>query len=323
MKDVIYGPVSKDLQRVKSTLCEFSPAGITNFPDSEKMLGQILGGGKLLRPLLVLHAGNFYTYHPEKLLFMATSAEMLHVATLVHDDAIDRADTRRGKPTINSIWGSDKAIVLGDYLFASAAEFAAETESIRAVKLFAGALASISTGELRQSFSAYNMTQEYAQYLKRIIGKTASLFAMATETGAVLSDAPEESVQILKDYGMNLGIAFQIMDDVLDFTGTEEELGKPVASDLLQGTVTLPSLKIIKYYPDDNPVTRLFEGIGSKEDNIAEAIRLVKDTPILDECIQAALEYSQEACKNLDSLPDSPSKESLYALADSMVKRRN
>ncbi|MDD2471562.1 MAG: polyprenyl synthetase family protein [Dehalococcoidales bacterium] len=323
MKDIIYGPVSQDLERVKNKLCSFSPAGITNFPDSEKMLGQILGGGKLLRPLLVLHSGSFYTYLPEKLLPMATSAEMLHVATLVHDDAIDKADTRRGKPTINSIWGSDKAIVLGDYLFACAAEFAAETESLRAVKLFAGALASISTGELRQSFSAFNMVQGYDQYLKRIIGKTASLFAMATETGAALSGAPEESVQVLKDYGMNLGIAFQIMDDVLDFTGTEEELGKPVASDLLQGTVTLPSLKILERYPGDNPVTRLFEKKGNVANNIAEAISLVKTTPILEECIETALGYSRTACKGLEALPANPSKESLYALADSMVKRRN
>jgi len=323
LKDRIYNPVQDDLERVKNKLCNFCPAGITNFPDSQKMLGQILGGGKLLRPLLVLHSGNFYTYRPERLLPMATSAEMLHVATLVHDDAIDKADTRRGKPTINSIWGPDKAVVLGDYLFACAAEFAAETESIRAVKLFAGALASISTGELRQSFSAFNKTQQFDQYLKRIIGKTASLFAMATETGAVLSDAPEESVKILKEYGMNLGIAFQIMDDVLDFTGTEEELGKPVASDLLQGTVTLPSLKIIEYYPQDNPVKRLFEGKGEPADNIAEAISLVKETSILNECIETALGYSRAACRDINLLPESPSKDSMFALAESMVKRRS
>ncbi len=322
MEDVIYGPVRSDLDRVKEKLCTFTPVGITHFPDSHEMLGQILGGGKLLRPLLVLHSGRFYNYRPEKLLVAAMSVEMLHVATLVHDDAIDKASTRRGKPTINSIWGPDKAIVLGDYLFASAAEFAAETESIRAVKLFAGALASISTGELRQSFSAHKVNQTYDQYLSRIIGKTASLFAMTTKMGAVLSDAPEESVQVLRNYGLNLGIAFQIMDDVLDFIGTEEELGKPVASDLLQGTVTLPSLKILQQYPDDNPVKRLFEGNGDEADNIAEAIELVKDTSILDECLQTAFDYSQEACKNLDSLPESTSKESLYALADFMVKRR-
>jgi geranylgeranyl pyrophosphate synthase len=322
LEDVIYGPVRSDLDRVKEKLRAFSPVGITHFPNSHEMLGQILGGGKLLRPLLVFHSGRFYNYCPDKLLVAAMSAEMLHVATLVHDDAIDKANTRRGKPTINSIWGPDKAIVLGDYLFASAAKFVAETESIRAVKLFAGALASISTGELRQSFSAHKVDQTYDQYLSRIIGKTASLFAMTTETGAVLSNAPEESVQVLRSYGLNLGIAFQIMDDVLDFIGTEEELGKPVASDLLQGTVTLPSLKILEQYPDDNPVKRLFEGKGDKADNIAEAIELVKDTSILDECLQTAFDYSQEGCKNLDFLPESTSKESLYALADFMVKRR-
>ena len=323
MKDVIFGPVRDDLERVKAILTGLSPEGVTGFPESKAMLSQILGGGKLLRPLLVLHAGNFYNYDVKKLLPMATSAELLHVSTLVHDDAIDKADRRRGKPTINSAWGTDKAILLGDFLFARAGEFAAETENIRSVKLFAGALALISTGELRQSHSAYKTNQGFDQYLKRIIGKTASLFAMATETGAVLSDAPERAVQILKEYGLNLGIAFQIMDDVLDFVGTEEELGKPVGSDLLQGTVTLPAMKIIERMGENNPVTRLFENRGDKHQNVAEAIRLIKDTSILEECLQTALDYSGKACRDLGKLPDSPSSESLKALADSMVKRRN
>ncbi len=323
MKDVIYGPVNEDLERVKAMLTQLNPGGVTDFPDSSAMLSQILGGGKLLRPLLVLHAGNFFNYNPEKLLPMAASAELLHVSTLVHDDAIDKADRRRGRPTVNSIWGTDKAIVLGDFLFACSGHLAAETESIRAVKLFAGALANISTGELRQSFSAYNLDQGFDQYLKRIIGKTASLFAMSTETGAVLSDAPEDAVEILKNYGLKLGIAFQIMDDLLDFIGTEEELGKPVGSDLLQGTVTLPALKIIEKYRADNPVSRLFEGKGDKESNINEAVAMVKETEIMDECLQSAMDYSREACKDLKNLPASPSIESLNALADSMVKRRN
>lgn len=323
MIDIIYGPVKDDLEKAKIMLTGLNPAGITDFPESSRMLGQILGGGKLLRPLLVLHAGNFYNYNPEKLLPMAVGAELLHVSTLVHDDAIDKADKRRGKATINSIWGTDKAIVLGDFLFARAAEFAAETESIRAVKLFAGALASISTGELRQSFSAFKIHQGFDQYLKRIIGKTASLFAMATETGAVLSKAPEEAIQILREYGLNLGIAFQIMDDVLDFTGTEAELGKPVGSDLLQGTVTLPSLKIMERFPDANPVLRLFENEGDRARNVAEAVAIVKESSIIDECLETAMQYSRAACRDLDKLPDSPSAQSLYALAESMVKRRN
>jgi geranylgeranyl pyrophosphate synthase len=323
MKEIIYGPVNEDLERVKKILGGLRPSGINCFPESGQMLGQILGAGKLIRPLLVLHSGNFCNYRPEKLIPMATATELLHVSTLVHDDAIDKANTRRGKPTINSVWGNDTAILLGDFLFARAAEFAAETENIRVVKLFAGALASISAGELRQSFSSYSLDQSFDQYLKRIIGKTASLFAMATETGSVLSEAPEKAGQVLKNFGLNLGIAFQIMDDVLDFIGTEQELGKPVASDLLQGTVTRPAMKIIERYPQDNPIRRLFEDRGEKSENVAEAVSIIRNTSILEESIDTARHYANLACVDLDTLNRSPSLDSLKALADSMVKRRN
>ncbi len=319
----IYSPVEPELKKVKQILTNLRPQGISSFPQSSKMLGQILGGGKLLRPLLVLHAGNFFDYNPVKLLPMAVATELLHISTLVHDDAIDRADKRRGKPTINSVWGTDKAIVLGDYLFARAGEFAADTENIRAVKLFAGALANVSSGELRQSFSSFSLEQDFDLYLKRIIGKTASLFAMAAETGAVLGRAEEPSVQSLKNYGLNLGIAFQIMDDVLDFIGTEEELGKPVGSDLLQGTLTLPSLKILERYPQANPITRFFKEKGRQTQYAIEAIKLARESDIIEECLKTAEQYSLTACNELEKLPDTASKRSLKLLAYSMVKRRN
>ncbi|MDD4873561.1 MAG: polyprenyl synthetase family protein [Dehalococcoidales bacterium] len=323
MTEPIYEPISGNVEKVKTMLTGISDEAAVSFPETGQMLRQILGGGKLLRLRLVLHAGNFYNYNEQKILAMATGVELLHISTLVHDDAIDKAKTRRGRPTINSIWGTDKAIVLGDFMFARAAEFVADTESIRAVKLVAGGLGSISMGELRQGFSLYRLDQDFNQYLRRIIDKTASLFSISTESGAILSDAPEESVQILKNYGLNLGIAFQIMDDVLDFIGTEEELGKPVGSDLLQGILTLPSLKILEYYPGDNPVLRLFEGQGDSKQNVAEAIDLINNTSILEECLKVAQDYSRAACKDLDLLPSSPSTESLYALADLMIKRRN
>jgi geranylgeranyl pyrophosphate synthase len=291
------------------------------FPELHAMLSQILVGGKLVRPTLTLLSGRFYSYDLERLLPMATASELLHIATLVHDDAIDKASARRGRPTINTTWGVDKAVILGDYLFARAGEFAADTGNLRVVKLFAHTLKTISSGELRQDFSAFSLEQSFDQYIQRIAGKTASLFAMATESGAVLSRAPEESIQILKDYGYNLGITFQIVDDILDFTSTEAEMGKPVVSDLAQGTITLPSLMLLERYPDDSPVKRLFTGDGDRQQNIKEARELIRGSKIIEECYQVAAGYSAQACRDLHLLPDNPSRQALEGLANYMVKR--
>lgn len=318
----IYELVQEDLVKVEEQFRLLTGTQDTTFPELHRMLGQILLGGKVIRPVLTLLAGKFYNYNLEKLLPMATATELLHVATLVHDDAIDKASVRRGRPTINEVWGVDKAVILGDYLFAKAGEFAAATGNLRAVKLFAQTLETISSGELKQAFSAFNLKQTFDQYLQRIAGKTASLFAMAAESGAVLSQAPEESVQILKEYGHNLGIAFQIVDDVLDFVGAEEEMGKPVGSDLAQGTITLPSLMLLERYPEDNPVKRLFQDEGARQENIKKAVELVRSSSIVDESYQVASDYCARACQDLDQLPDKPSRQALLALVEYVVKRK-
>jgi geranylgeranyl pyrophosphate synthase len=144
---------------------------------------------------------------------------------------------------------------------------------------------------------------------------------MATESGAALSQAPEESIQILIEYGHNLGIAFQIVDDILDFIGTEEELGKPVGSDLAQGTLTLPAIFLLRDYPEDNPVRKLFSNRDGL-DNIKLAIELIRNSSIIDECYQIASDYCAKGCRNLKLLPDNASRQSLIALADYVVSRK-
>ena len=318
----IYESVEEGLAKVEEQFRLLIGSADSTFPELHRMLGQVLVAGKIVRPALTLLAGKFYNYNLEKLLPMATASELLHIATLVHDDAIDKASVRRGRPTINEVWGMDKAIILGDYLFAKAGESAAATGNLRVVRLFAQTLETISSGELKQSFSAFNLKQTFDQYLERITGKTASLFAMAAESGAVLSQAPEESVQILKEYGSNLGIAFQIVDDVLDFIGTEEELGKPVGSDLVQGTITLPSLMLLELYPRDNPVKRLFQNEGDRQENIKKAAELVSNSEIIDECYRVASDYCSRARQGLERLPDKPSRKALLALVEYVVKRK-
>jgi geranylgeranyl pyrophosphate synthase len=252
---------------------------------------------------------------------MATAVELLHIATLVHDDAIDNSMVRRGRPTINSLWGQERAVLLGDYLFAKSGEFAATTQNLRVIMLFSQTLETISSGEINQFLNAFNLKQTRQQYLERIASKTASLFSLATESGAVLSRAPEKSVKILKEYGHNLGIAYQIVDDILDFIGTEEEMGKPIGSDLAQGTLTLPAMLLLERYPDDNPVKRLFQN-EDRDKNIKQAIDLVRNAPIVDECYNFASDYCSKACHNLTMLPDNASRRALAKLADYVIARR-
>jgi len=252
---------------------------------------------------------------------MAAAVELMHTATLVHDDAIDKSPVRRGRPTINRVWGEEQAILLGDYLFAKAGKLAADTQNLQVVKLFAQTLMAISSGESNQAFSAFNLEQTRQQYMQRISSKTASLFSLATESGAILSQPPERLVNVLKEYGYNLGIAFQIIDDILDFIGTEEELGKPVGSDLAQGTLTLPAILLLERYPEDNPVKRLFQN-RDKQKNIELAIELVRGSSITQECYGVASDYCSKACYNLNLLPDNASRQALINLANYVIKRK-
>ncbi|MBI4302757.1 MAG: polyprenyl synthetase family protein [Chloroflexi bacterium] len=316
----IYDPVGEDMARVEERLSAISQV---NFPHLSKLLDYSLKGtGKRIRPILTLLAGKFYDYNVEHLLRMATAVEIMHTATLVHDDAIDNSPVRRGRLTVNKLWGEEQAVLLGDYMFAEAGALTASTDNLRAIKLFANTLKTISSGEINQAANAFNLEQGRPQYIQRVAQKTASLFTMSTESGAALSQAPEEAIQVLIEYGYNIGVAFQIVDDILDFVATEEELGKPVGSDLAQGTLTLPAILILEHYPDDNPVKRLFQDREAKE-NIKLAIELVHNSPsIIQECYQVASDYCARACANLSLLPDSPSRQSLVDLASYIVIRK-
>ena len=315
----IYQSVQEDLAKVKDNLRSITKV---DFPWLSEQLSHVVrGGGKGLRPALTLLAGGFYNYNLKYLLPMATCVELMHTATLVHDDAIDKSVARRGQPTIYKLWGEEPAVLLGDYLFAKAGEFVSDTQSPRVIKLFSQTLATISSGELSQFFGAFKLEQTQQHYFQRISSKTASLFSLATESGAILSGAPEKSVKTLKEYGHNLGIAFQIVDDILDFTGTEEELGKPVGSDLSQGTLTLPTMLLLERYPEDSLVKRLFQN-KDKQENIKQAIELIHNSSVVEECYAVASEYCAKACQNLNLLPENTSRQALTALADYVIKRK-
>lgn len=314
----VYESIQDDLLKVKSQLGSVSKV---SFPWLSDQLNYVMkGGGKGIRPALTLLSGKFYQYNIVYLVPMATAVELMHTATLVHDDAIDKSIVRRGRPTINKMWGSDMAILLGDYLFARAGETVSDTRSLRVIKLFSHTLAIISSGELNQYLSAFKVKQTRENYLQRISGKTASLFSLATESGAILSEAPEEMVARLKEYGFNLGIAFQIVDDILDFVGTEETLGKPVGSDLSQGTLTLPAMLLLERYPENNPVKRVFEDHDNSY--IQPTIEMIRNSAIVPDCYKIATEYCTKACESLSALPDNTARQALTQLADYVISRK-
>jgi geranylgeranyl pyrophosphate synthase len=315
----IYAPIKKDLLVVEDRL---KAIGVMDAPWLGDLLAYALkGGGKRLRPALAILSASFYDYDLERLMPMTLAVELMHLATLVHDDTIDNSFVRWGRPTVNKVWGMEKAVLLGDYLFAKAGDLTASTENLRVIKLLPQTLMIITNGELAQAASSFQLKQSREQYIFRISSKTAALFVMATESGAVLSKAPEKSIKILHDYGFYLGHAFQIIDDILDFIGTEEEMGKPVGSDLAQGTVTLPTLMLMEKYPQDNPVKRLFEG-GDKKENLRQTIEMVRNSTIIQECFDVASDYCAKACKNLKNLPEKEACGMLTNLADFIVTRR-
>jgi len=271
-----------------------APSGMT-----EQLRHALKGGGKRIRPALTMLAGSSYHGDSESLVSMATAVELLHTATLVHDDTIDNALLRRSRLTLNRLWGSHDAVLLGDYLCAAAAYMTAETENTRVMELFAQALAAICSGAVSEHVARSHRSRE--EYFQTTGWKTASLFSIATESGAVLSRAPNKVVKSLKDYGYNLGMAFQIVDDIQD-----------VMSDLSRGIVTLPAILLL-----ESPENHLIEEMLSQ--NREEGLRLVTDmvhqSAVQEECHQIAEDFGQQACSALDPLPHNATYYSLVSLA--------
>jgi geranylgeranyl pyrophosphate synthase len=313
-------PVQAELARVEAALDAARPG---DFPWLEEMLNHVMGaGGKRLRPTIALLAGQFGEYQPDKLVPLAASIELLHTATLVHDDVIDASDTRRGRETINSRYHNAAAVMLGDYMFAHAANLICRTENIEVVKVFSRTLMAMASGELTQDMSAYEYGQDTMKYFNRIAGKTASLYATSAHGGALVAGAQDGWIEALRSYGENVGMAFQIVDDILDFTGDEAEMGKPAGSDLMQGTLTLPSILLMERYPNGNPVKKLFENKESQE-HLQEALALIRSSDVLEASQSVARDFHDRAIMNLEFLPNQPAKSALIDIADHVLSRRN
>jgi len=313
--------IHDDLQQVEAKMRKAGQEA--EGPLRDAILYLISSGGKRIRPALTLVAGRHYDVDRDALTSLAAAVEMLHTATLVHDDVIDGSLLRRGNPTLNARWSAGATVLAGDYIFARAAIFATETHSVPVVKLFAETLATICGGELRQMFKYYDLDQDKQEYYNRIYAKTASLFSAATELGALLAQAPEEELTAFRNYGHYLGMAFQIVDDVLDFIGSEDVLGKPVGSDLRQGTITLP----VFYYLDKGGDRRILMEVFNEQDPerkqaaLTKALDTIRASGAIEAALQEAWEFAKKAQEALQRLPETPYRAALYELAEYVVQR--
>jgi geranylgeranyl pyrophosphate synthase len=319
----LYGPVRDDVVKVDDLIASLRPK---DFPFLSNILDHVLeAGGKRVRPAVALLAGRLGKYDLDLLIPLAASIELVHSASLVHDDVIDAAATRRGRATANALFNNAATVMVGDYMFANAADLVARTGNVDVVRLFARTLMEMTTGELQQDMSAYEYGQDTRKYFDRIYGKTASLFAAAAQGGAMVAGLPEGQCLALRSYGENVGMAFQIMDDILDFTADAAELGKPAGSDLMNGTLTLPALLLIERDPEGNPVKRFFEGGRGKQENLRRALKQIRESDILEESLRVAHDFRDKALASLATVGsgEDAAVESLTDVAYWVAQRRS
>ena len=318
--DFVREPILPDLDGVNRKLNAISKKQPLHISNQINHLFSNLGKG--VRPIVTLLAAKFHDNDGSKAEIMASAVELLHIGTLVHDDVVDEAETRRGVVTISKLWGHNIAVLVGDYLFAESATLVCETDNIRVIKRFSETIMDLSSGQLNEHAMAYKLNQTKDGYLNCISLKTASLFETACETGAILSGADEKLIEALKCYGRNLGMAFQIIDDILDIDGSQVQTGKPIGQDLMHGIITLPSLLALNKNEGENPINYMFNN-SNNESLLEECIKFVQDKNVLYECYQIAQDYCNNALESLNILDSNRYKESLIELASYVINRRN
>ena len=336
----IYKAISGDMEDVSRCLEDIES---DNNPLLSALLNQVLANpGKRIRSTIVILSSKFYPADIDRVIKSAAAIELLHMASMVHDDVVDESNLRRGLPTINAEWGSREAVLLGDHLLSKAIKLVCTTENLEMIDRFANLSLDLTIGEFDEMNHTFNLNQNRDQYLKRLRRKTASMFIVAASAGPLLGNAPEEIIEQLGDYGYNLGMAFQIIDDILDFVGTSNRLGKPVGSDLKNGIITLPVIVLMEQYPEFKPVQDMYvktqssnhafnnhvltpEGYADfpkvNQDALEETISFILEKGIIDQCYSIAKDYSANATSSLKNLEPNKYKDLLELTVNTMINR--
>jgi len=313
--------VAADLAGIEAALRN----GIRHDPDEvgAPMADLFAAGGKRVRPALVLLSARCGSYDLDQLTPAAMAVELTHAATLVHDDVIDRSPVRRGRPTVAASLGDEPAIVIGDFYFAKAYEHAARTQSTEVVGILARAVMEICAGEVRQQAIRYRYSTGVDEYMQRIESKTATLLAACCDIGAALAGVTPGQRSALHEYGRMLGLAFQIADDVLDYLGSEGEIGKPIGKDVIEGFATLPLMMAM----EDKSVAEQLETVlvDGRELSAGEAgkvVELVRQSGAPQRSLERAWQYSSAAIRQLDGIAIREVRDALTLLAGYVVSRK-
>lgn len=319
MINTLFAPVQEDIKEVEALMR--AQADASHHPDLRVALEHLIAaGGKRIRPSMGLLISKMFEGDRQKSITLGAAVEMLHTATLVHDDLIDGALLRRGTPTLNSRWSPAATVLTGDFMFGRAAKLAAETDHLPLMKLFADTLSIIIGGELTQMFSARGLIDR-ANYYNRIYAKTASLFEMTALAAAMISTEDPDIRQALKIYGYETGMAFQIVDDVLDYTASQDTVGKPIGSDLLNGLVTLPAIYYAEANSNDPDVRSLPDGGWTDPERVNRIVARVRQSGTVQLAMGEANQHIQRALDSLQIFDPSPERRSLEDLARYITDR--
>lgn len=280
-------------------------------------------GGKRLRPMLTLAAARLCGYDGPYHIHLAATVEFIHTATLLHDDVVDESQQRRGRPTANLLWDNQSSVLVGDYLFSRSFQLMVETGSLRVLSILSNASATIAEGEVLQLTAAQNLETDESVYTQVIRGKTAALFSAATEVGGVIANAPESQVKSLFAYGDALGMAFQIVDDLLDYQGDAKVTGKNIGDDFRERKLTLPVIKAVaKANAEERAFwSRTIEKGQQGDGDLDQALTLLEAHDTLEETRLIAVNYATKAKDALASIPDHEIRDILADLADFVVER--
>ena len=313
--------VAADMTEVNRLIVARMESRVSLIPE---LAGHLINaGGKRVRPMLTLIAANLCGYQGTRHHGLAAAVEFIHTATLLHDDVVDQSDLRRGNATANAVWGNQPSVLVGDFLFARAFQLMVEDGSIEVLKILSDASAVIAEGEVAQLITANDTETTEAAYMEVISAKTATLFAAAAELGAVVADRPQADADCLRSYGENLGIVFQLVDDVLDYNAREADLGKNVGDDFKDGKITLPVVLAFERGNEDEKTfwQRTLEDGEQTPDDFKNAIELMEHHDTLKDSMTRATNYADQAKSALTNFPDNDAKQAMLDLVDFCINR--
>jgi len=317
----IFGTLKKDMDVIEKELYRSVEGDSPEL--TETSLHLLRAGGKRLRPVFVLMGGKFGSYDIEKLKHVAVPLELIHSASLVHDDVIDDASTRRGKPTVKAKWDNRIAMYTGDYIYGKALDLTTRLKQPEIHQILAKAMVEMSIGEMEQIRDFFNVSQDVRRYLLRIRRKTSLLIAISCQLGALAADADRRIAASLYRFGYNVGMAFQIQDDLLDLCGSEKQIGKPPGSDMRQGNITLPVIYALEDPERREPLLKELDRIHAMNGqcDVSEAVKLVTSSSGIARSEALADQYITKALDALSDLPDIKTRKQLKDIAHFITKR--